>query len=45
VIDLLDERIAPREREPGPLAGADRRVYLLDTIPGIGAVLGSHDRG
>jgi transposase len=40
VIDLLDERIAPLERELGPLARADRRVLLLDTIPGIGSVLG-----
>lgn len=40
VIDLLDERIAPLELELGPLARADRRVCLLDTIPGIGAVLG-----
>src|SRR6266513_4896596 len=34
VIELLDERIAPLERELGPLARADRRVCLLDTIPG-----------
>lgn len=40
VIDLLDERIAPLERELGPLARADRRVVLLDTIPGSGSVLG-----
>lgn len=40
VIDLLDERIAPLEQELGPLARADRRVALLDTIPGIGSVLG-----
>jgi hypothetical protein len=30
-VDLLDERIAPIDRELGP---------LLDTIPGIGALLG-----
>ena len=41
VIELLDERIAPLDRELGPLARADRRVLLLDTIPGIGPVLGS----
>jgi transposase len=40
VIDLLDERIAPLDRELGPLARADRRVALLSTIPGIGPVLG-----
>jgi len=40
VIDLLDERIAPLERELAPLARADRRVCLLDTIPGIGSLLG-----
>jgi transposase len=40
VIDLLDERIAPLDRELGPLARADRRVELLRTIPGIGPVLG-----
>jgi transposase len=40
VIELLDERIAPLDRELGPLARADRRVSLLSTIPGIGPVLG-----
>jgi transposase len=40
VIELLDERIAPLDRELGPLARADRRVALLSTIPGIGPVLG-----
>jgi transposase len=40
VIDLLDERIAPLDRELLPLARADRRVQLLDTIPGIGPLLG-----
>jgi hypothetical protein len=36
VIDLLDERIAPLERELGPLARADRRVCLLDRLEPIG---------
>jgi transposase len=40
VIDLLDQRIAPLDRELAPLARADRRVCLLETIPGIGSVLG-----
>jgi transposase len=40
VIELLDERIAPLDRELGPLARADRRVSLLSTIPGIGPLLG-----
>ena len=40
VIDLLDERIAPLDRELGPLARADRRVELLRTIPGIGPCWG-----
>ena len=40
VIELLDERIAPLDRELGPLARADRRASLLSTIPGIGPVLG-----
>jgi transposase len=40
VIELLDERIAPLDREFGPLARADRRVALLSTIPGIGPGLG-----
>jgi transposase len=40
VIDLLDTRIAPIDRELGPLARADARVRLLDTIPGIGDLLG-----
>jgi transposase len=34
VIELLDGRIAPLDRELGPLARADRRVSLLGTIPG-----------
>jgi hypothetical protein len=40
VIDLLDARITPIEQELGPLASADARVGLLDTIPGVGALLG-----
>jgi transposase len=40
VIELLDERIAPLDRELSPLARADRRVQLLNTIPGIGPLLG-----
>ena len=40
VIDWLDERLAPLERELGPLARADARVVLLETIPGIGPLLG-----
>jgi transposase len=39
VIELLDTRIGPLERELGPLARADARVVLLDTIPGIGDLL------
>jgi transposase len=40
VIELLDDRIAPLDAELLPLARADRRVELLDTIPGIGTLLG-----
>jgi transposase len=40
VIELLDERIAPLDAELLSLARADRRVELLDTIPGIGPLLG-----
>lgn len=40
VIDFLDQRIAPLDRELETLARADRRVALLDTIPGVGALLG-----
>lgn len=40
VIELLDARIGPIDAELGPLARADTRVALLDTIPGVGALLG-----
>jgi transposase len=40
LIDLLDSRIAPLEAELRPLAHADPRVQLLETIPGIGELLG-----
>jgi transposase len=40
VIDLLDARITPIDDELRPLARADARVMLLDTIPGIGDLLG-----
>jgi transposase len=40
VIDLLDARIGPLDRELEPLAHADRRVVLLETIPGVGKLLG-----
>ena len=40
VIDLLDERIAPLRAELVPLACADRRVMLLQTIPGVGELIG-----
>jgi len=39
VIEPLDERIGPLEQALAPLARADRRVLLLDTIPGIGSLL------
>jgi hypothetical protein len=41
VIDLLDARIAPIDRELGPLARGDRRVRPLDTIRGVGDLLGA----
>jgi transposase len=40
VIDLLDARITPLDQELAPLARADSRVVLLDTIPGVGELLG-----
>jgi transposase len=40
VVDHLDERLAPLERELAPLARADGRVCLLATIPGVGDLLG-----
>jgi transposase len=40
VIELLDERVAPLERELRKVAGADPRVMLLKTIPGVGDLLG-----
>jgi transposase len=40
VIDLLDARITPLDQELAPLARADQRVVLLDTIPGVGELLG-----
>jgi len=40
VIDLLDERIASLDGELLPLARADRRAALLETIPGVGPLLG-----
>jgi transposase len=39
IIDLLDCRITALEQELTPLARADARVVLLDTIPGIGSCL------
>jgi transposase len=40
VIDQLDRRIEPLDRELAPLARADQRVALLETIPGVGQLLG-----
>src|SRR4051794_1058569 len=40
VIELLDARITPIDNELRPLSRADARVVLLDTIPGIGDLLG-----
>jgi transposase len=40
VIELLDARIVPIDRELRPLAAADPRVILLETIPGVGSLLG-----
>ncbi len=39
VIDELDRRIEPLDRELVPLAQADARVALLETIPGLGRLL------
>ena len=39
VVDLLDRRIAPLEKELAPIARADRDVALLVTIPGVGDLL------
>jgi transposase len=40
LIDLLDERLAPLERELHEAAEHDQRVVLLKTIPGVGDLLG-----
>jgi transposase len=40
LVDHLDRRLAPLERELLPLARADRRVQLLESIPGVAAILG-----
>jgi transposase len=40
VIELLDACIGPIDAELGPLARGDARVRLLDTIPGVGDLLG-----
>ncbi len=40
LIDLLDARISPLDQELRPLAAADARVVLLDSIPGVGELLG-----
>jgi transposase len=39
LIDFLDERLKPLERELRPFAKADPRAVLLDTIPGIAELL------
>jgi transposase len=39
LIDFLDARLAPLEAELKPLAHADPRAVLLDTIPGVGELL------
>ena len=44
LVDHLDRRLAPLERELLPLARADRRVQLLESIPGVAAILGSPSR-
>ena len=40
VVDWLDSRISPLDRELAPLAREDERARLLATIPGIGPLLG-----
>jgi transposase len=40
VVDVLDRRLDALDRELGPLARSDPRVVLLETIPGIGPLLG-----
>lgn len=40
LVDHLDRRLAPLERELLPLARADRRVQLLESIPGVASILG-----
>jgi transposase len=39
VIDFLDARLEPLDRELKPFAQADPRAVLLDTIPGIAELL------
>jgi transposase len=39
VIDFLDARLEPLDRELKPFAHADQRAVLLDTIPGIAELL------
>ncbi len=39
LIEFLDERIAPLDAELRPLAHADPRAVLLDTIPGVAELL------
>jgi transposase len=39
-ISELDRRIAPIDRELGPLARSDARAQLLQTIPGVGPLIG-----
>jgi transposase len=39
-ISELDRRISPIDRELGPIARSDRRAQLLQTIPGVGPLIG-----
>jgi transposase len=39
VVELLDQRIAPLDKELTPIARASRDVQLLATIPGVGELL------